>query len=109
MPRNFDNLVEVGEIGVDAGFVMVGDPCYVTMDGDEGKNHPVQNWPRFCKNLREDVTQLNYRHGHAGLGVVVSSGYGDGMYPVYIQKNKEGRVAKLVVEFIPEDENGNIP
>lgn len=39
--------------------------------------------------------QLNYRLGHAGAGVVFSSGYGDGIYPVYVRKNKDGRIVEV--------------
>lgn len=33
------------------------------------------------------------------LGVVTNTGYGDGIYPVYIRRNKDGRVAELVIKF----------
>ncbi len=34
-------------------------------------------------NNKGHAGQLNYKMGHAGAGVVASSGYGDGSYPVY--------------------------
>ena len=34
-----------------------------------------------------------------GLGVAVSSGYGDGEYPVYAHYNDDGRVALVVIDF----------
>jgi hypothetical protein len=35
----------------------------------------------------------------------VSTGYGDGVYPVFAAFNNEGRVARVWVEFIdPDDE-----
>lgn len=43
--------------------------------------------------------QLNYKMGHAGAGVAVSSGYGDGSYPVYAHYNSEGRVSKVEIIF----------
>jgi hypothetical protein len=43
--------------------------------------------------------QLDYKMGHAGAGVAVSSGYGDGCYPVYAHYNKDGRVIKVEVDF----------
>ena len=48
--------------------------------------------------------QFNYDLGHPGLGVVVSTGYGDGVYPVYAEFNDEGRIAAVTVEFIEPDE-----
>jgi hypothetical protein len=44
--------------------------------------------------------QLNFYLGHAGAGVAVSSGYGDGTYPVYAHYNKDGRVRKVEIVFI---------
>jgi len=34
----------------------------------------------------------------------VSSGYGDGVYPVYATYNHEGRIVKLEVVFVAEDD-----
>lgn len=34
-----------------------------------------------------------------GLGVAISSGYGDGEYPVYAHYNDDGRVAVVVIDF----------
>jgi hypothetical protein len=46
----------------------------------------------------ERAVQFNYDAGHAGLGVVVSTGYGDGMYPV-VATMKDGRVQKVEIRF----------
>jgi hypothetical protein len=40
--------------------------------------------------------------GHAGAGVAVSSGYGDGVYPVFAHYNKDGRVARVEIIFDEE-------
>jgi len=94
---------EVGVIGVDAGLCWVGDPCYcVTPDADE---HPAKTWSEFCDKLQDGrevesgVMPFSYKLGHAGLGVAVSTGYGDGVYPVFIRKNAEGRVMAVMVNF----------
>lgn len=89
---------QVGEIGVDAGLCWIGDPCYcVTPDATE---HPAKTWAEFCQKLgNEDTKQWNYKLGHAGLGVSVQTGYGDGTYPVFVKKNKEGRVMEAKVVF----------
>lgn len=94
----------VGVVGVDAGLVLVGDPCYFsTPDATE---HLAETWDKFCDLIFKDSKfnkdghkQLNYKSGHPGVGVVVSSGYGDGTYPVFIKKNAEGRVVRLMVKF----------
>lgn len=38
----------------------------------------------------------------AKIGFVTSTGYGDGVYPVYIRKDKDGRVAELVIKFMED-------
>lgn len=98
-----------GFCGVDAGMIMIGDPCY----GSSQKNHPSQmEWGEFCDlytELREDYPkfgQLNYDLGHAGLGVVLDSGYGDGTYPVYVHIKDDpdwGRRIMKVEIFFDED------
>ena len=107
----------IGYIGVDAGLCMVGDPCYASRDDDKAtSSHPIHDWPAFCKTIQEwrdehpdepAQMQLPYAHGHAGLGVVVESGFGDGMYPVYATVTDHGswgkRVTQLRVDFDPSD------
>jgi hypothetical protein len=92
---------KVGKIGVDAGICWIGDPCYtVTPDA---KTPAAQTWPEFCdlleKGESDGTMQWNYAMGHAGLGVSVSTGYGDGVYSVYVQRNKYGRVMRAMVDF----------
>lgn len=104
---NNENWIQVGEIGVDAGLVWVGDPCYcVTPDAN---NHPAKTWSEFCDLYKGHADQIakqfNYSAGHEGLGVTVQSGYGDGIYPVLIRKNAEGRVMEVKVVFIDESED----
>lgn len=96
-----NDWIKVGEIRVDAGLCWVGDPCYcVTPDADE---HPTQTWNEFCDKLqtieKRGVAQWNYKSGHRGLGVTVSTGYGDGVYPVFIRRNANGRISAVKVVF----------
>lgn len=79
---------------------MVGDPCYAA-----DKDHPVRKWNKFCDLISGSATQLKFKHGGDGLGVVVSSGYGDGVYPVYIKHDERGAVSELKVVFISDDED----
>lgn len=94
----------VGDVAVDAGVVMVGDPCYAT-----DKKHPIHRWEKFCDLLGRDsengVTGLKFAHGGGGMGVVVTSGYGDGVYPVYVKHDDRGVIAELKVVFVSDDED----
>jgi len=113
---------KVGMIGVDAGLCWVGDPCYIHPDLDEKKpslpKEFGQTWSEFCDILwkksppdKPTVAQFNYDLGHKGLGVCVSTGYGDGTYPVYIEMIKDEqwgeRIKSLTVVFIEDEEKSS--
>lgn len=53
----------------------------------------------------------NFTHdgGHGGMGTMISTFYGDGGYPVYIEYGKNGRPRRVLIDFDPggEDEDGN--
>jgi hypothetical protein len=95
------DLIHAGSFGVDSGQAMVGDPCYLD-NWDTNKN---EEW-----NLEGKVGEYSYQgasattlannYGELGFNAVVfSTGYGDGLYPVYVQLNEDGRVSKVVIDF----------
>lgn len=98
----------IGNVGVDAGMIMIGDPCYTTQ-----KNHPAnRDWLEFCKwygaQQPEDSPRFGgipYDMGHEGLGVVLDTGIGDGIYPVYAEIIDDPdwgrRIASVRIEFLP--------
>ena len=93
-------FTKIGSFGVDSGTVMVVDPCYV-LDG-EGK-YPLSfghNWEEFVgMNLMdEDGNHLDSKQLHGEMGVVSSTGYGDGVYPVYARM-AEGRIMEIRILF----------
>jgi hypothetical protein len=86
------------EIWVDAGCIWLGDPCYVM--GDDASSRVKDFGKEFAKNKTDH--NVNTPLGD-GVGVCVSSGYGDGTYPVDIEINEEGRVSRVTVTFIQEE------
>ena len=108
MKTNINMRKQIGEIGVDAGLCWIGDPCYI-LHTDQPPQAIGKDWNEFCDLLHADgqypvCKQFAYDLGHDGLGVVISTGYGDGVYPVYAEFNEEGRVARVSVEFIDPDD-----
>jgi hypothetical protein len=112
--------VQVGELSVDSGTIMLGDPCY-SLD-----HHPGGDRSAYFRAVGLDGTSNNYRVTGAGdvvhvddqnvkqvtkVGhdfvdefVTVTTGFGDGIYPVYVRMDPHtGRVAEVKVVFI-EDE-----
>lgn len=95
------NWKKIGYIGVDAGLCWVGDPCYI-LHKEKLPETLGKDWSDFCTKLGDDVTKFNYELGHEGLGVCVSTGYGDGLYPVYANIEK-GLVRGIWVDFCGPD------
>jgi hypothetical protein len=101
----------VGHIGVDAGLCWVGDPCYILHQDKPLPPSLGTDWLDFCEKLGKEhptMKSFPYALGHEGLGVCVSTGFGDGKYPVYAEISDEGdwgkRVKSITVVFIEDDE-----
>lgn len=103
-----NELKVIGHFSVDSGQAMVGDPCYL----DEWDTNKNDKWP---DDLSKEAGEYSY-HGASGMtcgpngygelglatAVVFSTGYGDGLYPVYAKFNDEGRVSTVVIDFMGE-------
>ena len=100
-------LTYIGSFSVDSGQAMVGDPCYL----DEWDTNRNDEWNIEGKEGQysyhgASATTLKNNYGELGMAtsVVFSTGYGDGLYPVYAEMNEDGRVARIVIEFIGDEE-----
>lgn len=118
--RKAPDWKKVGQITVDAGMCWIGDPCYVLhRDGKQEPEDIGKDWHEFCDRLfsreKNGAAQWNHKNGikgagkeNAGLGVSVSTGWGDGIYDVFARYDDEtGRVAEARVVFI--DDDGFVP
>jgi len=98
------NWINIGICGVDAGTLMVGDPCYFF-----GADCEAQNKGAWSEILAEaynpengnfgdqqsgGAAQLAYVKGHPGLGVFVDVG-GDGTRTIQARKNKKGQIVEV--------------
>jgi len=107
MGERVNGRYKVGQVGVDAGMVMVGDPCYLDKftdhEYDDAKVEAQKASGKYDYSYSGAcaATLSNNSAGQLGRGdaVAVSSGYGDGVYPVYATYNHEGRIVKLEVIF----------
>lgn len=103
-------LTYIGSFSVDSGQAMVGDPCYLdeweNWDSDKEKfeEHPKHagryNYLGACN------ATLTEGYGDLGIGraVAFSTGYGDGIYPVYANINEDGRITKIVIDFEQDED-----
>lgn len=144
-----DEIVPIGNVGVDSGQLLICDPCYIDSEWKDeelsmkeilifpdGKEVECTRADKIWFKNIDDINkgkikvkssiktksnfsyaaccertlsekgfgQLNYKLGHPGVGVVSTSGWGDGVYPVFAAvrdyKEKGGkRVIKLIVEL----------
>ena len=99
-----------GHCGVDSGQIMVVDPCYAFNDNYNGSDSDATggNYDAICRvSIADQYGEFPLPgNGYTGnVGVVTSSGYGDGEYPVYVDINSDGRVVALHIYFdqFPDD------
>jgi len=105
----------VGYCGVDSGQIMLTDPCYVKdfkdemSEGGEFVGDLPEPYPYTYNGASSATLQGDIGGGQLGngMGVCVSSGYGDGMYSVYVTHTSDGRVATATIVFIADDEDEN--
>ena len=84
----------IGHCGVDSGQILLIDPCYVYKDEFDPDNPTGGDYDQCCR-----ITLSDDGAGQTDLGVVTSSGYGDGVYPVYATKDANGRIVSVTIEF----------
>ncbi|NCV44855.1 MAG: DUF4241 domain-containing protein [Actinobacteria bacterium] len=100
-------MTYLGSFMVDSGQAMIGDPCYLDewqAQYEDFNDYPNQKGKYSYLGACEATITNNHGVLAEGRGVVFSSGYGDGVYPVYAKFNDEGRVAQIVIDFIGDEE-----
>lgn len=100
-----DKLTLIGKFGVDSGQAMVGDPCYL----DDWKNwdKEKQQFEEHEKSQGEysylgacnATLGLGYGTLGAGSAVAFTTGYGDGVYPVFAELDDDGNVMRIIIDF----------
>jgi hypothetical protein len=117
-------VVLLGEVGVDSGQLMITDPCYIdaewqhdvtigddaeevaedpssqvetdVVDVDDQPLPPYSYKGAMKTTLSAGYGELAYKMGHAGAGVVFSTAWGDGTYPVYGELH-DGRIIRVYI------------
>ena len=117
MQDNYENdsWEYIGTIGVDSGQMMLADPCYVKDFADD--NSDAEGVMKLMEAMKDGsdnsfsyigaCSQSNTPQQAgvlvndigAEMGVVCSSGFGDGGYPVYVKRHDFGEWGKRVVEM----------
>jgi hypothetical protein len=103
-----NNLTLIGEFSVDSGQAIVGDPCYLedwkVWDSEVDKFENHINKVGEYSYLGASNATLGKGFGELGQNraVAFSTGYGDGLYPVYGHITEDGRVGMIVIDFTGE-------
>jgi len=110
MKNNCKVWKRIGDCGVDAGLLFIGDPCYLSRKdwlGDkateeEKEGNPFRNWSSFCDKLfkHEDANKTSLspvREMVIKQGTVFGTIHGDGSYGVYYYETFDGVKGVTVV------------
>jgi hypothetical protein len=96
--------VKIGDCAVDSGTLMIVDPCYVLPD-KEGvvANKDSYTYEKFLNDIGSDKFKQILASGIGGTGVLSSTGFGDGCYPVFAKVVDEGdwgeRIKEIKIKF----------
>ena len=105
-----NNLQLIGQFSVDSGQAIVGDPCYLNdwklWDSENVKFEEHSNRVGEYGYLGSANATLGKGFGQLGgsSAVAFSTGYGDGLYPVYADINEDGLIGLIVIDFTGEYE-----
>lgn len=100
--KKFGEWVEVGVVGVDSGQILIVDPCYLKKfknDERTGKNDSF-SYSGCCNAIvsNKGAGQI-FNDKKIPLAVASATGYGDGVYKVYVRYTYGGRVGDLKIHF----------
>ena len=93
---------EIGRCGVDAGCLIILDPCYIKYMPNLDKG-----WGAFCDTVLQPVVNESPNHGgqvHYGGGGVIVSTHGDGNFPVMATYDEHNRITKIEI-LVSRDES----
>lgn len=78
---------QIGSIVVDSGQIQIGDPCTSQDDIDE--------------SVFKEAMEKGFSQTTNGV-LIVSTAFGDGIYPIYLESHKDGTPLGLVIPLITE-------
>jgi hypothetical protein len=90
-------VVKIGTLPVDAGVMMLSDPCYVI-----GEERDPTLYDRICQAIcRSKKPYVLVRSDNrASLNdVLIASTGGDGVFPVYAELDEHGWLAAITIRF----------
>ena len=103
------DVVQLGEVAVDSGQLMITDPTYLDTDwraepftevraiSRDEETEFAYSYSGACQaTLTGAFGQLAFDEGHSGAGVAFATAWGDGSYPVYGELH-DGRIVRVYI------------
>jgi hypothetical protein len=114
MSKHTNITRRIGNVFVDSGQMMLGDPCYLEgwQGHDFASDRPGEySYAGACTaSLSDDsagIIGTDHRGPREGMAAVFSTGYGDGSYPVDVTYNADGRVVAVTILFDEDTEDAD--
>ena len=92
-------LVQIGTVDVDAGVIMIGDPCYSLPDDASRRSAVAKDWTLFCEALEGASHSEPLGRGAA---IVLRTLHGDGEYPVLAELTDWGGIRRVILDLDPD-------
>jgi len=88
----------IGQVDVDSGSILISDPTHINYEfsikGDDIYDiYPDQD------RYRQISTKKTKNTIQIPIAMTLQTGYGDGVYPVTAHYNRDGRIAKVEIDF----------
>lgn len=106
MSKHTNTTRRIGNVWVDSGQMMLGDPCYLEgwQGHDFADDRPGEySYAGACTATLSDdsagIIGTDHRGTREGMAAVFATGYGDGSYPVDVTYNSDGRVVAVTILF----------
>lgn len=99
----------IGEVGIDSGQLVITDPgCIVDFESDDAPKLAEYGQPArrsgYPYSFGGACLASSNKSGGGQLGtlsgVAVQTGHGDGQYPVWVNYAEDGRVERVIIEFM---------
>jgi hypothetical protein len=94
-----------GRTGVDSGSILITDPCYVVRNPGEQHYTPFESYDQLLGAVEATfepshvpAVQLTNQFG-ADIGVYLTRFGGDGVFPVYVQRDSRGQIVAAQIRF----------
>jgi len=101
-------IKQIGEVSVDSGTLLISDPCYIIGDDWNDKDYKKELVDTEWNLFKESIYDLG------GQRLIVSTGFGDGRYPVfavikdYGEGYRDGKpiknllIKEIIIKFIKD-------